>query len=131
MFIGTGRRAPSTLLARFLLFDARLRSFSRSAQVWEALEAGSIPIIKAHASWAPLGDDHPIPTVKSWDEAGALLAELSGGAGGVGTIDDLQRDVSAWYQKLKQVGGCGVAVGWGSKGRTHVGAEQERLCRWW
>lgn len=81
---------------------------------WEALDAGSIPIIKAHATWEPLGIDHPIPTVASWDEVGTLLSELTadavgGGAGesdnsvdGGSKIDQLQRTVSAWYQAFKQ-----------------------------
>jgi hypothetical protein len=81
-------------------------------RVWEALEAGSIPVVKRSRAWKPLGLDHPLYVVESWDELPRLLEAAMqkstdsigrGGAGEVRSafIDGLQAKVARWWRDKK------------------------------
>jgi hypothetical protein len=90
-------------------------SNEESYRIWEALEAGSIPIIKKSRAWKPLGRDHPLPMLESWDELPQLLEALmfnststsslirdAGGDLRSTFIDTLQEKVRVWWSAKKR-----------------------------
>ena len=87
-------------------------------RVWEALEAGSIPVLKAGeaALWveAQLGSGHPLPMVRDWTEVADTLraalfsgdSVMEGHAAGQMTVlcrrvDELQAQVQVWWARYK------------------------------
>lgn len=78
-----------------------------SYRVWEALEAGSIPIIKSSHAWSPLQipknngglGPHPLPTVSTWSEAVTMLKTDLPQLGE--EVDLLQARVMRWWKQFK------------------------------
>ena len=69
-------------------------------RLYEALEQGCIPIVEARPTidyWRRLFGDHPIPTVRDWHEAPALIARLAPEA------TALQARVHGWWATHKRV----------------------------
>lgn len=65
---------------------------------WEALEVGSIPLIKRNNSaWASLGK-HPLPMVEHWSEVNHALADLFDPA----KLLQRQRIVMHWWRNEKK-----------------------------
>jgi hypothetical protein len=72
-----------------------------SYRLYEALEAGSIPIVEKRWTldyFRELLGEHPIPTVRSWSEARALIEELCGDPG---KINALQERCMTWWETYK------------------------------
>jgi len=70
-------------------------------RVYEALEAGSIPIIEKRWTldyFRELLGEHPMPTVRSWGEARALIRQLSDDPG---KINALQERCMTWWDGFK------------------------------
>jgi hypothetical protein len=67
-------------------------------RLWEALESGSIPVIKNSTAWTAL-HEHPLPVVSNWKEVRDFLQLLGGHSE---QIDDLQLRVSSWWRRFKQ-----------------------------
>jgi hypothetical protein len=71
-----------------------------SFRVYEALEAGSIPIIERRPGFdyfRQLLGEHPIPTISDWREAPELIASLQTNGG----TDDLRRSCHSWWLNHK------------------------------
>ena len=76
-----------------------------SFRVWEALEAGSIPIVQRGAEWTALGPDHPLIVVSDWDVQSldvALEPLRRMYASSTDEIDRLQQRVALWWQRRKR-----------------------------
>ncbi len=71
-------------------------------RVYEALEQGAIPIVERRSTLdyykALLGNNHPLPTVKSWREARSLIASLIKKPA---KIEDLQQTCVSWWSEYK------------------------------
>ena len=67
-------------------------------RLWEALEVGSVPIIKNSSHWAPLGV-HPLPVISTWEEIRTLLDTF---AADPPAVNELQTNVVAWYRSFKK-----------------------------
>lgn len=72
-----------------------------SFRVFEALEAGSIPVIKGGAEWTPLGPDHPLVVVRDWS---------------VHALNDALRP---YYDMIRK------------SNDSALNAYQLRVCSWW
>lgn len=75
---------------------ANLESF----RVYEALEAGCIPIVEKRPSFdyfQRLLGPHPMPTVATWPEAAALVTRLKADGG----LEPLRMQCFAWWQDRK------------------------------
>ena len=69
-------------------------------RVYEALEAGCIPIVEKRPGFdyfTELLGPHPIPTIFSWDEAPALIR----GWQAEGTMERVRSDCHAWWEAAK------------------------------
>lgn len=90
--------------------DSYVRALSQSAftlcpmgkneetfRLWEALEVGSMPIIKNTSQWAQLGN-HPLPVINTWEDIRSLLDSF---AANPVAVDELQTNVVAWYKAFK------------------------------
>jgi len=64
--------------------------------VWEALEAGSIPVIRNASAWAILGR-HPLPMVQTWDKVWITLKPLMVQE----TMFVKRAEVQAWWQEKR------------------------------
>jgi hypothetical protein len=79
-----------------------------SFRAYEAIELGAIPVVERRP-WLDyhreLLGDHPLPTVRSWSEAPALIGRLR--ADPV-ALDELQGKIVAWWTARKRVlaAGC-------------------------
>lgn len=73
-----------------------------SYRLFEALEAGAIPIILISSAFQPydyyknLLGEHPIPTFSSWQEVKLFLDNIS-----ITAIEQLSEKVSKWYANFK------------------------------
>jgi hypothetical protein len=69
-----------------------------SFRVWEALDAGAIPVVRAGPTWEGLGA-HPLPTVERWEDlADLLLSFRTDTAEGRTRVAALQAEVAAWWR---------------------------------
>ena len=105
--VGESRRLTSSESAR-ILFDS---TFAPSPmgnvslecfRVYEALECGSIPIVEKRLTldyFREFFGEHPIPTVRSWSEARALIARI---ASKPRDVDDLQDRCLLWWDEYKK-----------------------------
>lgn len=70
-------------------------------RTYEALECGSIPIVERRLGldyYKELLGPHPIPTVRSWEQARSLVVKLLESPQ---RIDDLQAECRTWWAKYK------------------------------
>lgn len=77
--------------------NANIESF----RVYEALEAGAVPIVEARRGFdyfRLLLGPNPLPTVRSWSQAPALIAELHEDR----TLGALQERTRSWWQGYKE-----------------------------
>ncbi len=68
---------------------------------YEALECGSIPIVERRLTldyYRDMLGPHPVPTIRSWGEARALVAELLADPA---RLDALQAECMAWWAAKK------------------------------
>lgn len=63
-------------------------------RIYEALTAGAIPIIPKHPEFAPLGEDHPIPMIESWEDLATLIEELEKEG-----VDRVQQRIFTWWHE--------------------------------
>lgn len=78
------------------------RTHLESPRIYEALEQGAIPIVERRR-WLDYfgvlyGSDHPLPSVRSWDQAPALMQRLLGDQR---ELTALQQRVVTWWSALK------------------------------
>ena len=72
-------------------------------RVYEALEAGSVPVLRDSPAWNLLGGDHPLPVVPDWSRVREMvLLPLLRARDPAATADALQRRVVAWWHRFKQ-----------------------------
>lgn len=101
---GTGFRPPeyaailrSSALVACPMGNVHLESF----RVYEALEAGAVPIVERRRGldyFALLLGDHPLPNVRAWRDAPALVRELRREA----ALRDLQEATREWWRRHKE-----------------------------
>jgi hypothetical protein len=72
-------------------------------RLFEALEAGAIPIIPKAQAWQPFNyyrlllSDHPIPSFSNWKEARAFVNRTD-----IGAAAALAEEIRQWYQGYKE-----------------------------
>ncbi len=104
---GKPRRLPASESSQILFQSAFSPCPMGNVQVesfrlYEALEGGSIPIVEKRWTldyFRMLLGEHPIPTVRSWAEARALIKRLAADPAGV---DALQERCLAWWEAFKR-----------------------------
>jgi len=93
------------VLARSIFTLAPEGTGVETFRIWEALEAGSIPVIKEGHAWERLDSDHPLIVVPSWSAASIETAlspfhrmRLTGDDA---AIDAYQHRVATWWLRFK------------------------------
>lgn len=99
-------------------------------RLYEALEQGCVPIVERRPLidyWGRLFGDHPIPSVRHWNEAPALMARL-------GTdLPAVQRRVHGWWRAHRQRLRDMVATFMGEDHRADLGrfAARRHIAKPW
>jgi hypothetical protein len=104
---GKSRRLPATDSSQILfqsvfspcpMGNVQVESF----RLYESLEAGSIPIVEKRWTldyFRLLLGEHPIPTVRSWAEARALIKRMAADPDG---LNALQERCLSWWESYKR-----------------------------